>query len=239
MPSVPSALNPLVLMLDRQGCVVSWSRSFRSRAPQLPEARRGKPALRDLFEESDLTKVESIIADGTKRATTTHCSWRAGSDSRVSWTALAIRNPSGVLEFVVVTGVEDEGGAEPPSARPVHDCLLSTSPFEMWAFDRGTYEFLAVNEATAREHGYAPDELRSMRVLDLWPWEEAPRLIRVVTELTSEQTIRQRARHRRRDGTLFAVESEAVATESAGQPACLVLSQPAGGLEVGPGPAIA
>ncbi len=183
-----------------------------------------------LFQESDAKRIESILVDAATSAETIDRSWRAeNDDSPVSWTALAITNPRGVMEFVVVTGVEDDAAAVPPLPVPSHRHLLGNSPFEMWAFDRGTYRFLAVNEATAREHGYSEEELRAMRVLDLWPWEEAPRLLEVITEMASGQNTRRRAWHRRKDGTVFEVESEAVVTEAAGRPVCLVLSQPAEG----------
>ena len=189
---------------------------------------RGKRALRGLFRESDAKKIESIVVEGTKGGETVDHSWHMeNEDFCIWWTALTITDPSGAAEFVVVTGVEDEAGAESLSARPSHSRLLGSSPFEMWAFDRGTYKFLAINEAAAREHGYSQDELRSMRVLDLWPWEEAPRLVEVITELASGENTRRCGRHRRKDGTVFDVESEVMAAESDGRPVCLVLSHAA------------
>jgi PAS domain S-box-containing protein len=229
MPTSLSALNPLVLLLDGQGRALRCSQSFRSRAPQPPASVQGTQAPRALFPESDAREIEGAIADGLNAGETTHRSWRSDTAS-ISWTALTIRSPSGIVEFVVVTGVEGEAPTEPVSGRLSHDRLLGSSPFEMWAFDRGTYEFLAVNGAAAREHGYSPDELRSKRVLDLWPWEEAVPLVKALTEMVSGQTTRHRVRHRRKDGTLFDVESEAIAAESAGRPVCLVLSQLTGGL---------
>jgi len=226
MTAALSALDPLVLLLDAQGYVLRWSRSFRSRVPQPLEALQGKRTLEGLFQQRDAQRIESILADGAKNGETADQSWHAETDDKpILWTVLIIANPSGVMEFAVVTGVEQEASPERISSRPSYSRLLGSSPFEMWAFDRATYRFLAVNEAAAREHGYSQGELRSRRVLDIWPWEEVPRLVVVVTELASGQSARRCGRHRRKDGTVFHVESEAVAAESDGQPVCLVLSQ--------------
>ena len=188
---------------------------------------RGERAWELLFQESDAEKIESVLADGrTASGQATERSWNApGADLDTSWSALAIPNPGGVIEFVLLTGVPDESSTAPPSTRTSHSRLLANSPFEMWAFDRGTFRFLAINEATAHDYGYSQDELRSMRVLDVMPWEDVPRLIEMVTELGSGT--RQRLRHRRKDRNLFEVDAEVVATESAGRPVCLVLSQAA------------
>jgi PAS domain S-box-containing protein len=47
----------------------------------------------------------------------------------------------------------------------------------MWVFDRGTLSILEVNDAAVARYGYAHDEFRRLRITDLRPAEDVPRLV--------------------------------------------------------------
>jgi hypothetical protein len=181
-----------------------------------------------------VSKIEDVLADGRAGArSVTGYGWiTAGEEVDVSWSALTIPNPCGSVEFVVLTGVRKEP-APPPILGPGHATLIGDTPFEMWAFDRGTYGFLAVNDAIAGRYGCSAAQLRSMRILDLLPWKEVPRLVAMVTELGSAENRTGLWRHRRVDGTELEVEDDILATESLGRPVCLVLSRAAAGTVLG------
>ena len=54
--------------------------------------------------------------------------------------------------------------------------LFERNPLPMWAYDRESLRFLAVNEAAVRHFGYSRDEFRAMTVVDIRPEEERARL---------------------------------------------------------------
>jgi PAS domain S-box-containing protein len=174
--------------------------------------------------------IAAILREVAGQADKVERSWHQADDGiGVSWSVLPIANRGGRIDQLVVTAAPGGIDVHPPCAprSPSHSGILARSPFETWAFDRGTYRFLVVNEATTRRYGYTEDEFRTMRAIDLCAWEDVPRFVAMVTELGSGQSSRS-WRHRTKDGEVFEVETEAVATESAGRPSCLVLSRTAG-----------
>ena len=221
-------LNPRVLVLDGRGAAVRWSRSFQEQSGLALEALRENRAWTQLFEPSDVSQIDEILADGQrKRDQATGHFWNtAGAEFDTAWSALTIPDPGGSVAFVVLTGVRDDIEAASPS-RSCHDHLLGTSPLGTWAFDRGTYGLVAMNDLAAVELGYCVTQVRSMRMLDLLPWEEVPRLVELVTDLASGEKTSSRWRQRRKDGSVFDVETDVVATESVGRPLCLVVSRAA------------
>lgn len=55
--------------------------------------------------------------------------------------------------------------------------LFEKNPNPMWVFDRETLSFLEVNEAAVAHYGYSRDEFLQMRIVDLRPAKDVPRLI--------------------------------------------------------------
>jgi PAS domain S-box-containing protein len=55
--------------------------------------------------------------------------------------------------------------------------LFEKNPNPMWVFDRGTLSILEVNDAAVARYGYAHDEFRRLRITDLRPAEDVPRLV--------------------------------------------------------------
>ena len=229
MGAPSSALNPFVLVLSGDGSILRWSPSFRHHALQPLDALLGNLSWELLFQESDAKVIGSFLSRNRgERVETREDSWTTHGDPfDTSWSVLAIASPSGTVEFVVVTGVQKTPSAAPPSARPPHHRLLLDTPFDMWAFDRRTYRLLAANRATSRRLGHTQEELLSMRVLDLIPWEYVPRLVALITDLKAGQSAEARWPHQRKDGLHLDIETEVVAVESEGLPACLVLSRAA------------
>jgi len=54
--------------------------------------------------------------------------------------------------------------------------LFDSHPQPMWVFDTGTLRYLAVNETAVKVYGYSREEFLSMRVGDIRPAEDLPRL---------------------------------------------------------------
>jgi len=99
--------------------------------------------------------------------------------------------------------------------------LFDSNPSPMWAFDRETLRFLAVNDAAVRKYGYTRDEFLRMTIKDIRPPEEVPRLL---TALAQGRPDAHRSwRHRTKDGTPIDVEISSFPLVMDGRPAELVL----------------
>jgi two-component system, cell cycle sensor histidine kinase and response regulator CckA len=123
-----------------------------------------------------------------------------------------LRNPAGrPLEAVGSwTDVTAQKEAE-LSAREKEEwyrLLFDSNPHPMYVCDDGTLAFLAVNDAAVRHYGYSREEFLGMRATDLRPKEEVPEFTRALQGPVG----RTRAevvgvfRHRKKDGTVIAME---------------------------------
>ncbi|GBC85591.1 Phytochrome-like protein cph1 [bacterium HR11] len=101
--------------------------------------------------------------------------------------------------------------------------LFHNSPLPMWVFDRETLAFLDVNEAAVAHYGYSRDEFLRMRITDIRPPEDVPRLLEYLA--TERPALRQAGewRHVRKDGALLYVEVTTHELEYQGRPAALVV----------------
>jgi len=102
--------------------------------------------------------------------------------------------------------------------------LFSANPHPMWVVDLETLRFLEVNDAAIRRYGYGREEFLTMRLTQIRPPDEVPRLL---DDLADEGGIRQFGiwKHRCKDGQLVTVEIHAEPLDFSGRPAMLVLSQ--------------
>jgi two-component system cell cycle sensor histidine kinase/response regulator CckA len=84
--------------------------------------------------------------------------------------------------------------------------LFTNNPLPMWVYDLETLHFLEVNDAAMAHYGYQRDEFLALRITDIRPLEDIPRLLE---ELATPRPTHQRSgpwRHRRKDGTLITVQ---------------------------------
>jgi hypothetical protein len=102
--------------------------------------------------------------------------------------------------------------------------LFANNPQPMWVYDLETLQFLEVNEATVAHYGYSRDEFLRMRITNIRPPEELPRLLE---DLARERPDLQHAgpwKHRRRDGGIIDVEIASHTLEFSGRLAALVVA---------------
>src|SRR3989454_3247626 len=106
--------------------------------------------------------------------------------------------------------------------------LFSHNPLPMWLADVTTREFLEVNNAAVAHYGYSRSEFLSMKLDDLLPSEEIPRLMeRVATLAHSTDESPRRAgtwKNRLKDGREIAVEFLSHTMSFAGRRAALVVA---------------
>lgn len=102
--------------------------------------------------------------------------------------------------------------------------LFENNPHPMWAYDRETLKFLAVNEAAIQHYGYTREEFLSMTLLDIRPPEDIPTLLTIGSE--AKEGLDEPGeiwRHRKKNGTLIEVEITSHALTFEGQQAEVVL----------------
>src|SRR5277367_4585555 len=84
--------------------------------------------------------------------------------------------------------------------------LFSSHPHPMFVFDRDTLEYLDVNDAAIKNYGYSREEFLRMKISDIRPAEDVPRLMKTLR--THELAISALGvwKHRRKNGEIFDVE---------------------------------
>ena len=102
--------------------------------------------------------------------------------------------------------------------------LFEMNPLPMWVYDFDTLRFTAVNDAALRHYGYTRDEFLQMRITDIRPQEEIPRVMETLRNL-GERRGPHPFRHRKKDGTVFEAEITSFEFLSAGRRARLVIAQ--------------
>jgi two-component system cell cycle sensor histidine kinase/response regulator CckA len=103
--------------------------------------------------------------------------------------------------------------------------LLSHNPHPMYVFDPGTFEILEVNAAAAKQYGYTPEEFLRMRITDIHPPEDAPRLMETIKKVGTSLGSQGHWRHRRKSGEIFDVEITTQGIPFAGKNALVVVAQ--------------
>lgn len=102
--------------------------------------------------------------------------------------------------------------------------MFTANPLPMWVYDLETLYFLDVNDAAMAHYGYSRDEFIRMRILDIRPAEDVPRLL---NDLAHERPTLQNSgewRHRRKSGDLITVQIASYRFSFNGRDAVLVVA---------------
>ena len=105
------------------------------------------------------------------------------------------------------------------------ELVFAASPQPMWVFDRQTLAFLAVNDAAVARYGYSRDEFLAMRISDIRPAEDVPRLQEDVRAPRGARKVSGEWRHRLRDGRIIDVSIISHALRFAGREAALITAE--------------
>jgi len=87
--------------------------------------------------------------------------------------------------------------------------LFMNNPQPMWVYDLKTLQFLEANDAAVAHYGYSREEFLSMRLTDIRPREDVPRLLASLAETHVGLQYSGNWRHTLKDGRL--IEAEIVA----------------------------
>ncbi|HEY9862982.1 MAG TPA: EAL domain-containing protein [Candidatus Obscuribacterales bacterium] len=103
--------------------------------------------------------------------------------------------------------------------------LFSAHPQPMWVYDVKTLNFLAVNQAAIQHYGYSEAEFLGMKITEIRPPEEIPRLMESLSKIQTGLNRVGLWRHYKKDGTLIAVEITGHTLEWKGKFAEVILAQ--------------
>lgn len=105
-----------------------------------------------------------------------------------------------------------------------HD-LFENNPVPMWVYNRQTLEFLDVNSAACLLYGYPRDEFLRMKITEIRPSEEIPRVVEFLNNPNPDFSVTDEWRHRKKDGQLFDVAATAHTLEYMNKAAVMVAVQ--------------
>jgi diguanylate cyclase (GGDEF)-like protein/PAS domain S-box-containing protein len=101
--------------------------------------------------------------------------------------------------------------------------LFANHPMPMWVYDLQDLRFLEVNESAVEHYGYSRDEFLSMRITDIRPPEDVPRLLAEIAP--PDRAHAGEWRHRKKDGRDIEVHVVSHVLDFAGRRAALVQAQ--------------
>jgi len=180
----------------------------------------------------------------TALVTVAHAAWtlsepgvpfRYGADGLLRLAVVAVVAAFSVLLMADRPGRRREAAV--PAARPgdagpagsalsegAFELLFRHNPQPMWVYDAETLRFLAVNRAAVEKYGYAEDEFLRMRITDIRPGEDVPRLLEDVGRPRPDLQHAGLWRHVTKEGRLLDVEVHSHRLQFAGRPASLVVA---------------
>lgn len=104
--------------------------------------------------------------------------------------------------------------------------LFHQNPMPMWIFDQETLYFIEVNEAAILHYGYSAEEFLKMRITDIRPGSDIPKLEKALKTLFRSEDIRKLSvwTHIKKTGELLFAEITSHNIDYRGRKAVLVLA---------------
>jgi two-component system cell cycle sensor histidine kinase/response regulator CckA len=114
-------------------------------------------------------------------------------------------------------------GVGPKANEASFRLLFMNNPQPMWVYDLENLQILEVNEAASRHYGYSRGEFLGMRIADIRPKEDVPRLMQEVAQVRSRWQYSGEWRHLLKDGRSIDVSIRSHTLEFRGRKAALVV----------------
>jgi two-component system sensor histidine kinase/response regulator len=102
--------------------------------------------------------------------------------------------------------------------------LFAANPHPMWVYDQQTLAFIEVNDAAVAKYGYSREEFLGMRIDQIRPAKDVPRLLDHIRHRSPDPQASQIWQHHHKDGRLIDVEISAHALAFGARPAVVVLA---------------
>ncbi len=103
--------------------------------------------------------------------------------------------------------------------------LFADIPLPLYLADLSTLRFLEVNNAAVEHYGYSREEFLRMKLTDIRPPEDVPRLLKEVNDGNPDLQYHGYGMHCRKDGSLIDVEIIAHSLELGGKRVAIILAQ--------------
>lgn len=100
--------------------------------------------------------------------------------------------------------------------------LFAANPHCMWIYDRDSLRFLAVNNATIKAYGYTATEFLQMRITDIRPAEDVPKLVEYLAKEPQSPLKQTHWTHVKKDGTRIIAEVSTHSMDFEGRRATVV-----------------
>jgi PAS domain S-box-containing protein len=153
---------------------------------------------------------------------------RDGSHVEVALSTAALRDASGAALGVamIAADITERRRAEQAlcESESSFRIMFADNPLPMWVRDLDTLRFLEVNAAAVAHYGYSRDEFLGMKITDIRPAEDVPRLIESVSSGPSRgPRDAGEWRHRCKDGRLIDVSVKSHFVNFGGRAAALIV----------------
>lgn len=103
--------------------------------------------------------------------------------------------------------------------------LFADIPLPLYLADLSTLRFLEVNNAAVEHYGYSRAEFLKMKLTDIRPLDDIPRLMKEVDAANPDLQYHGYGRHCRKDGSIIDVEIIAHSLELGGKRVAIILAQ--------------
>ena len=172
-------------------------------------------------------RFQALLAGTAPQVAANDLLTRDGRRRAIEWSSRCLYGADGAAVGVLGSGtdVTDRLAAEQTlrERELAYRQLFESNPQPMWVYDLATLRFLAVNDAAVAHYGYAREEFLAMCILDIRPAEDLPALRANLAQPPVELESSSGWRHRRKDGSLMAVEITSHGLDFEGRAARLVL----------------
>ncbi|MGH9454772.1 MAG: response regulator, partial [Terriglobia bacterium] len=126
---------------------------------------------------------------------------------------------------IKLTGLVNERTQELAQSEARFRILFADIPLPLYLADLGTLRFLEVNNAAVECYGYSRDEFMNLKLTDIRPPQDVPRLMKEVNSGNAEMQYHGHGKHRRKNGSLIDVEIIAHSLDLGGRRVAIILVQ--------------